>query len=124
MKRDMELILKILQQLEERDEVSIIERMEVAGYDDNVVSYHVRRMYEAGLLDAEAVISSTTHTRLINVLPFGITWEGHEFLDSMRDKKVANTVRKRLGNKLSEVPFKLIQELALSVGRGEIGLEP
>ncbi len=124
MKRDIELVLKILQQLEERDEISIIQRMEVAGYDDRVVAYHIRRVYEAGLLDAEAVTSSTTQTRLINVLPFGITWEGHEFLDSMRDEKVANAVRKRLGNKLSEVPFKLIQELALSVGRGEIGLEP
>lgn len=120
----MELILKILQQLEERDEVSIIERMEVAGYDDNIVAYNVRRMYEAGLLDAETVTSSTTGTRLINVLPFGITWEGHEFLDSMRDEKVVNTVRKRLGNTLSQVPFTLIREMALSVGRDALGLEP
>ena len=118
----MELVLKILHQLEERNEVSLIERMEVAGYDDNVVAYHVRRMYEAGLLDAETVTSSTTDTRLVNVLPFGITWEGHEFLDSMRKETVINTVRKRLGNTLSEVPFTLIRELALSVGRAQLGL--
>ena len=122
MKRDIELVLKILQQLEERNEISLIERMEVAGYDDNVVAYHVRRMYEARLLDAETVTSKTTDARLINVLPFGITWQGHEFLDSMRDEKVANTVRKRLGNTLSEVPFTLIRELALAVGRSQLGL--
>jgi DNA-binding transcriptional ArsR family regulator len=122
MKRDMELVLKILAYFEGRDEISVINKLEISGYDDRVVSYHLRRMYEAGLLDAEAITSSTTEDRLIRVYPFGLTWEGHEFFDSMRYKTVGQKVRERLGNSLSEVPFSLIKELALTLGRSQLGL--
>jgi Hypothetical protein (DUF2513) len=122
MKRDIELVLKILEYLEKRDEVSVIKELEIPGHDPRVVAYHCRRMYEAGLLDAEAVVSSTTLTRLIDVLPFGLTWEGHEFLDAMRNDTVAKKVRSRLGGALANVPFTLIKELALAVGRSQLGL--
>lgn len=122
MKRDIELVIKILEYLEEREEVSVIKELEIPGYDKGVVAYHVRRMYEGGLLDAEAVTSKTTETRLIDVLPFGLTWQGHEFLDAMRNKGVAEKVRQRLGGSLREVPFTLVKELALSIGRQQLGL--
>lgn len=63
-----------------------------------------------------------TETRLIDVWPFGLTWQGHEFLDAMRDKGVAEKVRQRLGDSLSQVPFTLIKELALSFFRQQLGL--
>jgi hypothetical protein len=122
MKRDMELVLKILAHLDQRNETSVIEKLEMAGYDDGIVAYHLRRMYEAGFLDAEAVTSTTTQKRLIKVLPFGLTWEGHEFLDSMRNQTVAGKVRERLGNALSGVPFALLKELALTIGRSQLGI--
>ena len=79
-------------------------------------------MYEGGLLDAETVVSTTTERRLINVLPFGLTWDGHEFLDAIRDNNVAKKVKSRLGGKLADVPFVLIRELALAAGRAQLGL--
>ncbi|TYQ14778.1 UNVERIFIED_CONTAM: uncharacterized protein DUF2513 [Acetivibrio alkalicellulosi] len=122
MKRDMDLIIKILEFYESREEVSADTNPEITGYEKGVVAYHIRRMYEAGLLDAEAVTSSTTKTRLVNVIPFGLTWEGHEFLDSMRQKGVGKIIRKKLGETLSHVPFLLIKELALSIGREKLGI--
>jgi len=122
MKRDMELVLKILEFLEQRQDISVIEKLEIPGYDNGVVAYHCRRMYEAGLLDAEAVSSSTTPSRLINVLPFGLAWQGHEFLGSMRNRTVAAKVRERLGGTLADAPFTLIKELALAIGRSQLGL--
>ena len=122
MKRDFTLILKILEYFEEREEISIVPKLQIEGYDDNVVAYHVRRMYEAGLLDAEAVTSSTTESRLINVLPFGLRWDGHEFLDSTRQKGVLNKLKERLGNALTEVPFSVIKALALAYVKEQFGL--
>ena len=122
MKRDFTLILKILEYFEEREEISIVPKLQIEGYDDNVVAYHVRRMYEAGLLDAEAVTSSTTESRLINVLPFGLRWDGHEFLDSIRQKGVLNKLKERLGNALTEVPFSVIKALALAYVKEQFGL--
>jgi len=122
MKRDMDLVIKILEYLEDREEVSVIKKLEIPGYDNTVVAYHLCRMYEGGLIDAESVTSKTTETRIIKVLPFGLTWQGHEFLDAMRSKGIAEQVRQRLGNTLNNVPFILIKELALSFGRQELGL--
>ena len=122
MKRDIELIVLILKFFEAREEVTVVQDLEIPEYDRNVVAYHVRRMYEGGLLDAETVVSKTTETRLINVLPFGLTWDGHEFLDAIRDNNVANNVRSRLGGKLADVPFVLIRELALVAAKAQLGL--
>jgi pyruvate-formate lyase-activating enzyme len=38
MKRDMEVVLKILEFLNDRDEISIIETLSIPGYDDDVVA--------------------------------------------------------------------------------------
>lgn len=122
MKRDMELVLTILEFLEKRQEISVIEKLELPGQDTRHIAYHLCRMYEAGLIDAEAVTSSTTKMRLIKVLPFGLTWQGHEFLDALRNKTVAAEVRKRLGGAIAEVPFTLIKEMALAIGRAHLGL--
>ena len=71
MKRDMELIIRLLEFFEAREEFTVVLDLEIPDYDHNVVGYHLLRMYEGGLLDAETVGSSTTETRLIKVLPFG-----------------------------------------------------
>lgn len=56
------------------------------------------------------------------MFPFGLTWEGHKFLDSVRNEKVMKKMRARLGGTLGEVPFTLLKELALSLCRNQIGL--
>ncbi|MCH8542420.1 MAG: DUF2513 domain-containing protein [Alcanivorax sp.] len=122
MKRDMELVIKILDHLERREEIGVIGKLQIDGYDDRVVAYHLRRMFEAGLLDAESTNSNTTPQRVITVYPFGLSWEGHEFLDAMHNETVAAQVRRKLGSTLSDVPFAIIRELALTLGRAHVGL--
>ncbi len=125
MKRDMELVLKILKVLEEREDVSMIKDikdLELSDYDDRVVHHHLLRMYEAGLIDAEAETSSTTKTRLIRVYPFGLTWQGHEFLDAMKNQSVFSKVKEKLSGKLDDISFVLLKELALKFAREQLGL--
>jgi hypothetical protein len=121
-KRDMDLVIKILDYLEARQESSVIQHLEMPGYDEPVVAYQLRRMYEGGLLDAEAIVSSSTNTRIIDVLPFGLSWQGHEFLDAIRRRGVLEKMRERLGGALTDVPFTILKELALSAVRSQIGL--
>lgn len=93
MKRDMELLIKILDVLERREDIFVIEKPHIDGYDDHVVAYQLRRMFEAGLLDAESTNSNTTPQRIITVYPFGLSCEGHDFLDAIRNKTVASKLR-------------------------------
>jgi len=122
MKRNLDLIIKILEYFEAREEISIVEKLTLDGFDDNTVAYHLRRMYEAGLLDAETVTSSTTETRIIRVLPFGLIWEGHEFLDLIRQSSVKAKIKERLGGTISDIPFSVVKDLALSFAKDLAGL--
>ncbi|EOY4517297.1 DUF2513 domain-containing protein, partial [Vibrio vulnificus] len=122
MKRDLELVVQILELLEKRQEISIIQTLHVPNYDDNVVAYHLRRMFEAGLLDAESVVSTTTPERIISVYPFGLSWEGHEFLDCIRSKSVMAKVKSRLGGAIIDVPFSVVKSLALNYAKEKFGL--
>ena len=122
MKRDFDLIVKILEYFEERQEISVVQKLSIPGYDDGVVAYHVRRLHEAGLLDAETMTSKTTESRLIDVWPFGLSWDGHEFLDSIRKKSVLEKVKRRVGSELIGIPFAVIKGLAMAIAKEEVGL--
>jgi hypothetical protein len=40
-------------------------------------------MFEAGLINGEPVTSSTS--TIYDVISFRLTWDGHEFLDNVKD---------------------------------------
>jgi hypothetical protein len=122
MKKDMNLVLKILEFFESRKEISVIKNLIIENYDEQVIKYHLRLMYQANLLVAEEIVSSSTKKRLIDVWPFELTWDGHEFLLSLRNKSVLKKVKSRFGKSISDVPFTILKEVALSIFRNEVGL--
>jgi len=122
MKRDLDLVIKLLQYFENRDSISADQEVEIEGYEKHVVDYHLRRMYEGGLLDAEAICSSTTATRVIDVIPFGLSWEGHEFLDAAKNDAVVEKAKRKVGDKLTSLPFSILKELLWSILRSELGI--
>lgn len=89
MKRDMDLVRSLLLFLEARDDPSGIEAgdIRVGEATKTEVQYHLNLMFQAGLINGEP-IRSTTSERLIYVIPFDLTWTGHEFLESVRDPEI------------------------------------
>lgn len=80
MKRDFELIRKLLLFFQKNSVGAMIQKPDVGQeYSESEVQYHCRLMFEAGLLNCEPERSSTSD-RVIRVFPFDLTWEGHEFL--------------------------------------------
>jgi hypothetical protein len=88
MKRDFDLIRKLLLYFEEKPNDRHVKVPPIEGYSDLQIEYHLRLMYEAGLLRCEVMSSSTTPERVIRVIPFGLTWQGHEFLDASRNETI------------------------------------
>lgn len=83
MKRDMSLIREILLSIEEHDEV-----LPVEGFSSEIIKSHVKLLIEARLVERKSFgVNSfmTTVTKL--------TWTGHEFLDSIREEQVWNTIK-------------------------------
>lgn len=112
MKRDPELIRKLLLFFEERPDIGLIEAKSIGieGHDPTTIQYHIDLMYEAGFLSCEPV-SSSTSDRLIYALPFRLTWQGHEFLDAARSETIWKKAREILGNKALSVSFDVLYKL-------------
>jgi hypothetical protein len=99
MKRDMDLIRELLLRLEalhiEPGAVACVEptdeEVSVYGYDAEQISYHLSLIKEAGFIDAPAVhpMDGIVFKRL--------SWQGHDFLDSIRDPEVWSKTKEGVG---------------------------
>jgi len=91
MKRDFDLIRSILLAMEAHehgffDRIPVIE-----GYTDEQVGYHVYLMEQAGLLTATALTAAQLRSPCAT--PRSLTWDGHEFLGSMKDDTLWNKAK-------------------------------
>ena len=122
MKRDMGLVRKLLLFIEEQQECSSIGSTEIAieGYSQNQIVYHLRLMVDGGLLDGQddtRAVDPDSYDPAIT----SITWEGHEFLDSVRNEGVWRKVCQTL-KPVGTASLPVIMSLATSLGRKELGL--
>jgi len=98
MKRDFDLVRKLLFFFEEKPDISPVlwtDPPEVEGYQRDDVKYHLMLLYQAGLVDGEP-IRSTTSDRIVDMgAVFSLTWEGHEFLEKIRSDTVWENVKQK-----------------------------
>lgn len=87
MKRDPDLVRDILLAIEATPKDSLMKEV-LPDRDQREVNYHLIMLAEAGYIRFEASRSSSNPDRLIEVWPFGLTWDGHDFLDTVRDPKI------------------------------------
>lgn len=107
MKRDWECIRAILVKLEELpDSMAVLQPRDVQGWTVEEVSDHLRMLDEAGLIRAKC---HPTGNAPLFCLGFGLTWEGHELLDSMRKPEVWHRIRSAAAEKGLELSFEAIR---------------
>ena len=111
MKRNFELIRKLLMFFEEKESAKHVEVPPIGGYDERTIKYHLVLLHEAGLLHCEP-IRSTTSDRVIYVIPFDLTWDGHEFLDKVRNGNVWIRIRDAITSKGGSLAFSVVNHLA------------
>jgi hypothetical protein len=84
--RDMDLIRKLLLNLEPVDfrlgNFAIVSP-EIEGYNPNQIDHHLDLMCDAGFLNGKESVKLATGFAFC-----GLTWEGYELLDSIRDDEV------------------------------------
>src|SRR4030067_2581416 len=118
MKRDMELIRKILIFFEEKPDDHLVKNLEIEGYDLNTIQHHLVMIFEAGFIAAEPERTNTG--RVIKVHPFRLTWEGHEFLSVAKQDSNWKKTKNNLLSKVSDVPFSLLKEILITTIRSEL----
>jgi hypothetical protein len=122
MKRDFELIRKLLVYFDEKPDAAVVELPDIGtGYSGSEIKYHLLLLYEAGFLDCE-LIRSTTSDRVVKVLPFNPTWDGHEFLAKIRNDSVWQKIQTAIASKGGTLAFAVINQLATKFALHASGL--
>ncbi len=91
MKRDWDLVREILLKLEECETArGRLNPGEIAGRDEELVSYHIQILMEAGLIVGECSLSIG---RPLYCTAGRLTWAGHELLDQVRSHAAWNRIK-------------------------------
>lgn len=120
MRRDMELIRKIVLALEDAPTGYAPDDLSVEGYTSAQFGYHSYLMIDAGLSEGERVdhMDSDGPEAILR----NLTWAGHEFADAARDesrwKKAMGIVHEQGGT----VTLSVLTQLLTALMRNAIGL--
>ncbi len=82
----MDLVRVILLKIEEEHAGVGLANLEVEGYDRATIAYHCQLLEEAGLVSSSIVRYADDFVFFFSV--GGLTWEGADYLDKVRDDSV------------------------------------
>lgn len=113
MTRDMDLCRKILFAIEEQYADVAIYNLSIEGYSMAQVAYHCKILHEAGLISDYGAQYADDH--IYNFGVDSLTWEGHEFLDKIREETVWNKTKTVIKDKVLPMSLGVIKEVATAV---------
>lgn len=119
MKRDFELIRSLLFYFEEKPDTKFVECPDIEGYDELTIKYHLLLLAQARLIDYEPELTKTG--RIIRVIASNLTWNGHEFLDAIRNEGTWNKIKTFVKEKGASLSFDVIKAVALHGVKAMIG---
>lgn len=114
MKRDMELVRKILFRIEEEFVGESIRDLEITGYSMVSVAEHCHLMYEYGLLDEYKPIKADG-TPVLAFFVGNLTWEGYDFLDKIRQDTVWNKTKDVITKKGLPMVLDVVKQISSSI---------
>lgn len=117
MKRNMELIRKILFEFEKEDIIGKT-YIEIEKYTQDEIIYHVYLMAEANLINITKIQSNLGKSFLAK----GLTWEGHDFIDKARSDSVWNEAMDKLKKIGVGVTLELLKKTLTQIISQKIGI--
>lgn len=121
MKRDMDLVRRLLFYIEENQENEPLQSGEINidGHEEGAIGYHLKIMADGGLIDAQDITTfdSVSYDFFIR----NITWYGHEFLDSVRDDGLWTRTKEAL-KPVGSASLSVVMNLAASLLNKQLGL--
>jgi len=87
MKRDMDLVRAILKKISDHDDPYGLNGIpEIEGYSNQLVSYHIGILSDAGLLTANPLNESGVGFE--NYFEINLTRQGQDFIDAAKDETI------------------------------------
>jgi DNA-binding transcriptional ArsR family regulator len=110
MRRDYKLIRRLLAYFDQRTSFGHVIGLTIPDYDPDTIRYHLILLYEAGLLSCQPVYSEKG--RLEDVLPFRMTWAGHEFYAAIRHDGIWKELQHEIAAYGGDLPIARVEDLA------------
>jgi len=118
MKRDIDLVRKILLAIEMKEEPTGWIIPEIEGYSEEEIFYHIKILAEADFLDARNLGGRGG----FEWAAINLTWEGHEFLDASRNETIWKKTKSIINDKLGSASFDVLKELLIKTATTQLGL--
>ena len=116
MKRNMDLARNILAIIE--TVIAVPCDVDIKGRSRAEISYHVKLLHEAGLIEATDLSSPEQ----LHWLPGHLTWAGHEFLDLARRDTLWERAKTKMLNETGGLSLELLRAVLLDLARRNLGL--
>jgi len=116
----MELVRHILLEVEAADpSKGGWVKVTLGEYPRDVVGAHIGLLGQAGLLEVDDVRS---HDDPNGWMPKRLTWQGHEFLDAIRNDDVWKKTKERAATLGGQTSFELVKAIAIQIAKSMLGL--
>lgn len=111
MKRDWDTIRDILFRTEELAPNKALSLQDFKQNRAHEIAYHVLLLHEAGLIHASIYASFDTGPTDFRIS--SLTWQGHEFLDAIRNESVWNKIKGKIAAEGMAMPLEVIKSLGV-----------
>lgn len=125
MKRDLDLVRSILIYVEKACGEVDAEDLVTDSWPFETVAYHIRLMAHHGLVD----LSDDTRDmngETLSLTVSGLTWDGQDYLDAIRDPKVWAKVKKTVKEAVGSTTFEVVRQtgalVAMSMVKASLGM--
>ena len=112
MKRDMDLIRKILFEIESKKPFEVIHNLSIEGYDKQEVAYHCEMLYQEGLIKNYYSGDCDNFDGVLFFRGQDLTWQGHDFLETIRQDTIWNKTKKTIAEKGLAITVGTIKTIA------------
>ncbi|WP_288882563.1 DUF2513 domain-containing protein [Pedobacter panaciterrae] len=111
MKRDIELIRTILNKVADEAEPDQWYYVNIPDRDQKEVIYHLRLLYQAGLITVIDTSSKDGEQYAVT----GLSWQGHEFVEVTKSETIWNKTTEQVKKIGGSFTFDLLKDLAVKI---------
>jgi hypothetical protein len=120
MKRDFDLIRRILLDVENLPAGQFLKNTSYEGYDQATVNEHV------ALIVDEKIVRGIVHKSTKGIDGFflnGLTWKGHDFVEASRNETIWKKAKEMILKPSVSITFDLLLEWLKSQAKQSLGLD-
>lgn len=117
MKLNYDTIRELLLQIEEKTDLENVLEYDRNNTDQDTF-YTLIKLKEAGFINS---VELNTWIGIVHIQVKSLTWEGHEFLNTIRDPKVFKETKNQIG-KLASVSLDVLGKVATEIIKNKLGL--